>query len=51
MTYLAGVISVRDLLEQVAAGCPSGTTVTYRSWLSPQFWPEVHMSNLKFTTI
>ena len=40
VTHLARVISVRDLLEQVAARCPPETPIPSRSWLSLQFWPK-----------
>ena len=40
VTHLARVISVRDLLKQVAARCPPSTPIPSRSWLSLQFWPK-----------
>ena len=40
ITHLAKVISVRDLLEQVAARCSPSTPIPSRSWLSLQFWPK-----------
>ena len=40
VTHLVRVISVRDLLEQVAARCPPETPIPCRSWLSLQFWPK-----------
>ena len=51
VTHLARIISVRDLLEQVAARCPFGTPIPSRSWLSLQFWPKnVHaQSRIHYT--
>lgn len=40
VTHLARVISVRDILEQVATRSPVGTPIPCRSWLSLQFWPK-----------
>lgn len=51
VTHIARAISVRDLLEQVAARCPPETPIPSRSWLSLQFWPKnVHAhSRLHYT--
>ncbi len=40
VTPLARAISVRDLVQQVAARCPPSTPIPSRSWVSLQFWPK-----------
>ena len=40
VTHLARVISVHDMLEQIAARCPPSTPIPYRPWLSLQFWTK-----------
>ena len=40
ITHMAKVISVRDLLQQVAVRCPPSTPIPCRSWLALQFWPK-----------
>lgn len=45
ITHLACAISVRDLVEQVAATCPPDTLVPSEQWVRLQFWPKNPTTN------